>query len=82
VYFGELRWRAIGTLGMGHGFYTFKNDTGPDDANHSEFGIFALQGDGLPTGFHDDLSIFDVAPTLQSVLGLSPPPGQRGRALA
>ena len=82
VYFGELRWRAIGTLGLGHGFYTFENDTGPDDANHSELGIFALSGDGLPTGFRDDLSIFDVAPTLQSVLGLSPPPGQRGRALA
>jgi predicted AlkP superfamily phosphohydrolase/phosphomutase len=82
VYFGDLRWRAIGTLGLGHGFYTFENDTGPDDANHSEFGIFSLSGDGLPTGFRGDLSIFDVAPTLQSVLGLSPPPGQGGRALA
>src|SRR4029453_13424685 len=33
VYFGALRWRAVGSLGLEQGLYTFENDTGPDDAN-------------------------------------------------
>jgi predicted AlkP superfamily phosphohydrolase/phosphomutase len=82
VYFGDLRWRAVGSLGLGQGLYTFENDTGPDDANHASQGVFMLAGDGLPTGRADDLSIYDVAPTLQSLFGLPAPPGQRGRVLA
>ena len=82
VYLGNLRWRSVGTLGLGTGLYTFENDTGPDDANHAEYGVFALSGAGLPTGRRDDASIYDVAPTLQRILGLSAPSGQRGRVLA
>jgi predicted AlkP superfamily phosphohydrolase/phosphomutase len=82
VYFGDLRWRAVGSLGLEQGLYTFENDTGPDDANHADRGVFALAGDGLPAGRRDDLSIYDVAPTLQSLFGLPAPPGQRGRVLA
>jgi predicted AlkP superfamily phosphohydrolase/phosphomutase len=82
VYFGDLRWRAVGSLGLDRGLYTFENDTGPDDANHAEGGVFVLAGDGLPAGRRDDLSIYDVAPTLQSLFGLPAPPGQRGRVLA
>jgi predicted AlkP superfamily phosphohydrolase/phosphomutase len=82
VYFGGLGWRAVGSLGLGQGLYTFDNDTGPDDANHSEHGVLVVAGDGLERGRRDDLSIYDVAPTLQSLLGLPAPPGQRGRAVA
>ena len=39
-------------------------------------------GDGLEGGRREDLSIYDVAPTLQSLLGLGRSAGQRGRALA
>jgi predicted AlkP superfamily phosphohydrolase/phosphomutase len=78
VYLGDLRWRSVGTLGLGDGLYTFRNDTGPDDANHAELGVFALRGDGLPTGFVDDLSIYDVAPTLQSLMALDAPAHQSG----
>jgi predicted AlkP superfamily phosphohydrolase/phosphomutase len=81
VYLGDLRWRSVGTLGMGEGLYTFENDTGPDDANHAELGVFALAGESLPTGRRDDLSIYDVAPTLQRLLGLPDPSGQAGRSL-
>jgi predicted AlkP superfamily phosphohydrolase/phosphomutase len=81
VYFGDLRWRAVGSLGLGKGLYTFENDTGPDDANHSQRAAFLLAGDGLPTGRREDLSIYDVAPTLQALFGLPAPPGQRGRVL-
>jgi predicted AlkP superfamily phosphohydrolase/phosphomutase len=81
VYVGNLRWRAVGSLGLDRGLYTFDNDTGPDDANHAEQGVFMLAGDGLATGRRDDLSIYDVAPTLQSVFGLPRQQGQRGRVL-
>jgi len=81
VYLGDLRWRSVGTLGLGSGFYTFENDTGPDDANHATTGVFALSGPGIGTGEARDLSIYDVAPTLQRLLGLPSPGGQRGRVL-
>lgn len=81
VYFGDLRWRAVGSLGLGEGLYTFENDTGPDDANHAEQGIFMLSGDGMPVGRADDLSLYDVAPTIQSMYGLPYQPGQRGKVL-
>jgi predicted AlkP superfamily phosphohydrolase/phosphomutase len=39
VYFGDLRFRSIGTLGWGR-IHLRENDTGPDDANHAPYGIF------------------------------------------
>ena len=81
VYLGDLRWRSVGTLGLGTGLYTFENDTGPDDANHSPTGIFALSGPGVVPGREEHLSIYDVAPTAQALLGLRAPRGQAGRVL-
>ncbi len=75
VYFGNLRWRSVGTVGAG-GIHTFSNDTGPDDANHAPDGIFVmsnvkadLQG---ARGEIFDLSIYDVAPTVLRLLDLPP----------
>lgn len=78
VYFGDLEWRAVGTLGLGCGLHTFENDTGPDDANHSETGIAMLSGPGVTPGHCAGMSLLDIAPTIQSLIGLTPPPGQRG----
>jgi len=39
VYFGDLRWRSIGTVGRGV-IHWHENDTGPDDANHAPHGVF------------------------------------------
>lgn len=82
VYFGDLRWRALATLGLGQGLYTEDNDTGPDHANHAERGIFLLSGTDLAPGRRDELSIYDVAPTLHSLLGLAPESEHRGRLIA
>ncbi len=41
VYFGDLLWRSVGTLGY-DGIHTFENDTGPDDCNHAPNGLFIL----------------------------------------
>ena len=81
VYLGDLSWRSVGTLGLGQGLHTFENDTGPDDANHAEDGFFVLNGPGLPRGRAEDVSIYDVAPTLQDLLGVPAPERQQGRSL-
>lgn len=78
VYFGGLRWRALATLGPEKALYSTENDTGPDHANHAEDGIFVLAGAGLRPGPRAGLSLYDVAPTLQSLLGLDRGHGQRG----
>ncbi len=37
--FGDLHWRSVGTVGWGT-VWVHENDTGPDDANHAQHGIF------------------------------------------
>lgn len=51
VYFGNLDWRSVGTIGH-RSIHTFENDTGPDDANHDQDGIYIFKGleDVLPSG--------------------------------
>lgn len=70
VYVGNLTWRALATLGAGEGLYTTENDTGPDHANHSDTGIFLLDAPGVSPGLVPDLSIYDVAPTIRTLLDL------------
>lgn len=41
VIFGDLHWRSVGTVGNPD-VYTFTNDTGPDDANHAQEGLYIL----------------------------------------
>src|SRR5262249_48248094 len=41
VIFGDLHWRSVGTIGNPD-IYTFENDTGPDDANHAQQGMYIL----------------------------------------
>ncbi len=68
VYFGNLSWRSVGSIGIGS-HVTYENDTGPDDANHSFFGFFSMTGtEGR--GVRNDLVIFDVAPTILNIMGI------------
>jgi predicted AlkP superfamily phosphohydrolase/phosphomutase len=80
AYFGQLRWRSVGTVGSGK-VQTFENDTGPDDANHAEEGIYILSGPGVPAGrsWHDG-QLMDVAPTLLKLFGLPVPADMQGKA--
>jgi predicted AlkP superfamily phosphohydrolase/phosphomutase len=84
VYFGDLEWRSVGTLGMGEdgGWFTHENDTGPDGANHDKNGVFALSGlPGQPTGPQEGLNLVDVGPTLMKLYGLPEPEGIQGRSI-
>ncbi|MGH9366163.1 MAG: hypothetical protein ACRD3M_00630, partial [Thermoanaerobaculia bacterium] len=74
VYFGDLNWRSIGSVGS-RSLYTFDNDTGPDGVNHDWHGIFVMnalgcQKGGFPTGRQDPLRLYDVGPTVLAFLGL------------
>lgn len=69
VYFGELSFRAIGSVGHGAPF-TPGNDTGPDDANHAPMGVFIHAGPGVRPGRREGMRLLDVAPAILSWFGL------------
>ncbi|MBN1573106.1 MAG: alkaline phosphatase family protein [Deltaproteobacteria bacterium] len=79
VYLGNLRYRSVGSLGVG-GYITYDNDTGPDDANHSFYGFFAMSGTES-RGVRDGISIVDVAPTVLSLFGIDAPDDIEGKAI-
>jgi predicted AlkP superfamily phosphohydrolase/phosphomutase len=82
VYFDNLGWRSVGSFGHGD-IYTFDNDTGPDDANHAENGVYIyappardLGGKRLPTA-----QLMDFAPTVLDLFGVSVPADMQGRVI-
>jgi predicted AlkP superfamily phosphohydrolase/phosphomutase len=81
VHFGDLYWRAVGTIGGDEGVHTFENDTGPDDANHAQDGLLIMAGPGIEPGAREGMHLLDVAPTVLELLGLDVPAAMRGRSL-
>jgi len=79
VIFGDLHWRSVGTIGN-PSVYTFENDTGPDDANHAQQGMYILSHPSISTGKRD-ASIYDVTPTILKLLRQAPGAEMVGRAL-
>jgi predicted AlkP superfamily phosphohydrolase/phosphomutase len=81
VYFGNLDWRSAGSVGIG-AVHLYENDTGPDDANHAENGIFIWN---LPKDrfieIKDTFSIYDIAPSILTYLGIEVPADMIGRSL-
>lgn len=69
VYFDDLYWRSAGTLGWETN-YLLENDTGPDDAVHSEYGVFALHLPDMEESKALQCTIYDFAPTVLKLLGL------------
>ncbi|MGH2933645.1 MAG: alkaline phosphatase family protein, partial [Gaiellaceae bacterium] len=82
VIFGDLLWRSVGTIGGDEGVHTFENDTGPDDANHAQDGLWIAAGAGVSARGTRDAHLLDVAPTVLELLGLAMPEDMRGRSLA
>ena len=82
VYFGNLRWRALGTFGL-PSLYTFENDLGPDDANHDQEGVFVLWDPRQNHGgrYEESLQLMDVAPTVLELMGVPVPPDMQGQAV-
>lgn len=64
VYFGDLRWRSIGTVGWDT-LHVMENDTGPDDANHAPNGVLLAspETDGIT-------SLLDIHPWILTYFGI------------
>jgi len=81
VYFGDLSWRSVGSVGYGS-IWTFENDTGPDDANHAQHGIFIVHDprwtQGRPV---EGARIMDIAPTILTLFGFPIPRDMQGRSI-
>jgi predicted AlkP superfamily phosphohydrolase/phosphomutase len=82
VYFGDLSWRSVGSLGFDR-IHTLENDTGPDDANHAQEGLYiyynpSIQGQGQAPRRH----LMDVAPTILELAGVPIPPDMQGQSFA
>lgn len=82
VYFGNLFWRSVGSLGYDE-IYTFENDTGPDDCNHAENGMVILYDPQAPAGGVrlEGAGLMDVAPTILELMGEEVPGDMQGRSL-
>jgi predicted AlkP superfamily phosphohydrolase/phosphomutase len=80
VYFGNLRWRSLGSFGLPD-LYTFENDLGPDDANHDQDGVFILWDPRQSHGgrYVQDLQLMDVAPTVLDLMGVGVPSDMQGK---
>lgn len=74
VYFGDLAWRSIGTVGWPD-IYRLENDTGPDDANHAQHGVLIYAPPHGSLGGRElvDMHLLQVAPTVLTLLGLPVP---------
>lgn len=80
VFFGDLAYRALGTLDGRGGLWDEANDRGTDDANHDWNGIFVAAGPSVTArGALEDLAIYDVASTVLGVMGVAAPKDLLGR---
>lgn len=80
VYFGNLNWRSAGSVGGGK-IHTFENDTGPDDANHAQYGLFIINNSETKSEKRDDISIYDVTPTILKQFGIEKEDGMIGKII-
>jgi predicted AlkP superfamily phosphohydrolase/phosphomutase len=81
VHFGALAWRSIGGVGYQE-IHVQENDTGPDDCNHAQHGMFLLAASDLPLrGELEGVHLLDIAPTLLELAGRDTPSSMQGRSL-
>jgi predicted AlkP superfamily phosphohydrolase/phosphomutase len=83
IYFGDLAWRSIGSIGLGV-IHTVENDMGSDDANHAQDGIFIMcdpEQQACAAVKRDGLNITDIAPTVLHLLGLTVPVDMEGKVI-
>ncbi|MEL6138491.1 MAG: phosphodiesterase, partial [Cyanobacteria bacterium J06628_6] len=82
VYFDDLAWRSVGSVGTGS-LHVENNDTGPDDANHAPYGLMIFHDPTQPNGGQvlEGAQLYDILPTLLNRYGLEAPTGLRGKIL-
>lgn len=80
VHLGDLDWRSAGSVGVGS-IHLFENDTGPDDANHAQEGIFIWDKTKAEANVQEVASIYDIAPSVLKFFNLEVPEEMIGRPL-
>jgi predicted AlkP superfamily phosphohydrolase/phosphomutase len=80
VYFGNLFWRSVGSVGY-NSIYTYENDTGPDDCNHAEMGMFIMKNGGEARGHVPTKRLYDIAPTVLDEFGIDIPTTMQGKPI-
>ncbi len=87
VYLGDLNWRSIGSVGL-DSIHIYENDTGPDDANHAQEGIFIMaRVEDVRAGVvrgerRENLSIYDIAPTILNIFNQPIPEKMQGKVIS
>lgn len=82
VIFDDLRWRSIGSVGF-NSIYTYENDTGPDDANHAQEGMYLLYDPKNNFGCKrdDNHHLMDIAPTVLDFFSIDIPKDMLGKSI-
>ncbi|MEL6604300.1 MAG: alkaline phosphatase family protein [Cyanobacteria bacterium J06614_10] len=82
VYFDDLAWRSVGSVGTGS-LHVNNNDTGPDDANHAPYGLMIFHDPANPRGGQkiEGAQLYDILPTMLSRYGVESPGDLRGKVL-
>lgn len=81
VYYGDLSWRSIGSVGN-KTIWADENDTGPDDANHSQYGIFMVNDSrDHRKDRRSGVTLYDVAPTVFNYMGVKAPDSMEGKII-
>ena len=59
-----------------------KTTLGPDDANHSQYGIFIMRNGKSQFGVRrKGVTLYDIAPTILNYMGVKVPENMEGKAL-
>lgn len=70
--FGDLHWRSVGTVGWGT-VWVHENDTGPDDANHAQHGVWVAVNWPGARGRQNGLRLPQLAGSVLDLLGVETP---------
>jgi predicted AlkP superfamily phosphohydrolase/phosphomutase len=83
VIWGDLYWRGVGSLGL-NTLHTFENDTGPDDANHAQMGMYIYYDPkrNLGGGELSGARLIDIAPTVLNEFEMRAPDEMIGKVIS
>ncbi|MBE2182600.1 MAG: alkaline phosphatase family protein [Anaerolineae bacterium] len=83
VYFGNLSWRSLGTVGWNR-VHVLENDTGPDDANHAQHGLIIAYDPKNPANGRqlENAHLLQITPSVLDKFGIEVPKAMRQPPLA
>ncbi len=83
IYFGDLSWRSLGTVGWNR-VHVLENDTGPDDANHAQHGIIIAYDPQNPANGRqlENAHLLQIAPMVLDKFGIETTRAMRQPPLA